>query len=89
LKRRFDGRDDVLEHLARDGEVVLAEFGLRRMGDVQARLAVEERVMVAELLFEARGVDPGIADADAAQALDAGKCRERQAGAEKLLGERP
>ena len=85
MKRRFDGRDDVLEHLARDNEIVLAELGLRWMGNVQARLAVEERVMVAELLLEALGVDFGIADTDAAHALDAGKSRERQAGAEKLL----
>ena len=82
LKRRFDGRRHVLEYLAREHEIVLAEFGFGRMGDVQARLAVEERVVVVELFLQALGVDFGIADADAVQAADEGKGRQNQASAE-------
>jgi hypothetical protein len=59
------------------------------MRDIEARFAVEEGVVVPELLFEALIVDTGIADAEAVETAEQRKGRQDQTGAEEFLGKRP
>ena len=55
------------------------------MGDIEARLAMEKRIAIIQAVGQAAGVGFAIAGAETAQALDARKIRQRQAGPEEFL----
>ena len=79
---------DVLQNVAANDEIVLAELLLIGPGQIEPRFPIEERVGVTEVALKPAGVDVGIADAQAANAIERREITQLQVHPEERAGQR-